>query len=128
MIIEARVEELLEYVDKELQKIKRSRKLPGGIVMTGGTAKLPGMAEFAREKLAAASPHRQAAEHRRPGRHRRRPELHHRRRPDAARHAAVASLAARQRPQQPTAPKRLVGDLLEPSSNASLAEHKIRMH
>lgn len=51
MIAEARVEELLEYVDKELQKIKRSRKLPGGIVITGGTAKLPGIDEFAREKL-----------------------------------------------------------------------------
>ncbi len=51
MIIEARVEELLEYIDKELQKIKRSRKLPGGIVLTGGSAKLPGLAEFARDKL-----------------------------------------------------------------------------
>jgi cell division protein FtsA len=51
MIIGARVEELLEYIDKELQKIKRSRKLPGGIVLTGGTAKLPGLDEFAREKL-----------------------------------------------------------------------------
>ncbi|HVA11592.1 MAG TPA: hypothetical protein VNG32_05540, partial [Candidatus Dormibacteraeota bacterium] len=44
-------EELLEYVDKELHKIKRSRKLPGGIVITGGTAKLPGLDEFARQKL-----------------------------------------------------------------------------
>jgi cell division protein FtsA len=51
MIVGARVEELLEYVDKELQKIKRSRKLPGGIVITGGTAKLPGIDEFAKEKL-----------------------------------------------------------------------------
>lgn len=51
MIVEARVEELLEYVDKELHKIKRSRKLPGGIVLVGGTAKLPGIDEFAREKL-----------------------------------------------------------------------------
>jgi cell division protein FtsA len=51
MIAEARVDELLEYIDKELQKIKRSRKLPGGIVMTGGSAKLPGLAEFARDKL-----------------------------------------------------------------------------
>lgn len=51
MIIEARVEELLEYVDKELQKIKRSRKLPGGIVITGGSSKLPGLDEFARDKL-----------------------------------------------------------------------------
>jgi len=51
MIVEARVEELLEYVDKELQRIRRSRKLPGGVIVTGGTAKLPGMAEFARDKL-----------------------------------------------------------------------------
>ncbi|HEY5152902.1 MAG TPA: cell division protein FtsA [Candidatus Saccharimonadales bacterium] len=51
MIVEARAEELLEYVDKELQKIKRSRKLPGGIVLTGGTSKLPGLDELAREKL-----------------------------------------------------------------------------
>ena len=51
MIAEARVEELLEYVDKELQKIKRSRKLPGGVVLTGGTSKLPGIDEFAREHL-----------------------------------------------------------------------------
>lgn len=51
MIIEARVEELFEYVDKELSKIHRSRKLPGGVVLTGGTAKLPGLAAFAREQL-----------------------------------------------------------------------------
>lgn len=51
MIVEARVEELMEYVDKELQKIKRSRKLPGGVVIAGGTAKLPGIDELAREKL-----------------------------------------------------------------------------
>lgn len=51
MITEARVEELLEYVDKELQRIHRARKLPGGVVITGGTAKLPGLAEFAKEKL-----------------------------------------------------------------------------
>src|SRR5438552_17089255 len=38
-IFEARVEELLEYIDKELHKIKRSRKLPGGMVLTGGDRK-----------------------------------------------------------------------------------------
>jgi cell division protein FtsA len=51
MITEARVEELMEYVDKELRKIQRSRKLPGGVVLVGGTAKLPGIASFAKEKL-----------------------------------------------------------------------------
>ena len=51
MIVEARVEELLEYVDKELQRIHRSRKLPGGVVIVGGTAALPGLADFAKEQL-----------------------------------------------------------------------------
>lgn len=51
MIAEARVEELLEYVDKELAKIHRAHKLPGGVVITGGTSKLPGIAELAKEKL-----------------------------------------------------------------------------
>ncbi|TAH36482.1 cell division protein FtsA [Candidatus Saccharibacteria bacterium] len=51
MIAEARVEELLEFVDKELSKIHRSRKLPGGVVVVGGTAALPGLAEFAKDKL-----------------------------------------------------------------------------
>lgn len=51
MITEARIEELLEYVDKELHKIKRSRKLPGGIVLTGASSKLPGLAEYTRDKL-----------------------------------------------------------------------------
>lgn len=55
MITEARVEELFELVDKELKRIHRSRKLPGGIVLVGGTAKLPGIAEFAREKLQLAA-------------------------------------------------------------------------
>jgi cell division protein FtsA len=51
MIVEARVEELLEYVEKELVKIRRAGKLPGGVIITGGTAKLPGIAEFTKEKL-----------------------------------------------------------------------------
>lgn len=55
IITEARVEELLELVDKELKKIHRSRKLPGGVVMVGGTANLPGIANFAKDKLQLAS-------------------------------------------------------------------------
>jgi cell division protein FtsA len=55
MIVEARVEELFEYVDKELKKVGRSRKLPGGTVLAGGTAKLPGIADMAKEKLELAA-------------------------------------------------------------------------
>lgn len=51
MITEARAEELLDFVDKELRKIHRSRKLPGGVVLVGGTSKLPGIDDFARERL-----------------------------------------------------------------------------
>lgn len=55
MICEARVDELFEYVDKELGRVKKSRKLPGGAVIVGGTAKLPGIASFAKEKLQIAA-------------------------------------------------------------------------
>src|SRR6185369_17293605 len=55
MITEARVEELFEIVNKELTKIHRAHKLPGGVVLVGGTAKLPGIAEFAKNQLQLAS-------------------------------------------------------------------------
>lgn len=51
IIAEARMEEILEYTDKELKKIHRSRKLPGGIVLTGGSAKLPGIVELTKEVM-----------------------------------------------------------------------------
>ncbi|MCA9342465.1 cell division protein FtsA [Candidatus Saccharibacteria bacterium] len=54
-ISEARVDELFELVDKELKKIKRSQKLPGGVVIVGGMARLPGIAELARDKLQLAA-------------------------------------------------------------------------
>ncbi len=55
MITEARIEELFDFVDDELKKIARSRKLPGGVVIVGGTANIPGIAEFAKEKLQLAA-------------------------------------------------------------------------
>ena len=51
LIAQARVEEILEYVDKEFKQIHRSKKLPGGVVFVGGSAKLPGLADFAKETL-----------------------------------------------------------------------------
>ncbi len=51
MIVEARIEELFELVDKELKKIGRSRKLPGGIVFTGASARIKGLSDFAKESL-----------------------------------------------------------------------------
>ena len=51
MVVEARIEELLELIDKELKRAGRSRKLPGGIIFTGGTAQIKGLDEFSKEKL-----------------------------------------------------------------------------
>jgi cell division protein FtsA len=51
IIVGARVEEILEHVDKELKKIHRSRKLPGGLTLVGGTAKLPGIVDFTKDTL-----------------------------------------------------------------------------
>lgn len=55
MIVEARIEEILEYVDKELRKIHRSQKLPGGVVLVGGSAKIPGLAEYTKHRLGLPS-------------------------------------------------------------------------
>lgn len=55
MITEARVDELFDYVNKELTRIHRAHKLPGGVVLVGGTAKLPGVADFAKEKMQLAA-------------------------------------------------------------------------
>jgi len=50
-IIEPRVSEILDLVQKELKKINRQELLPGGIVLTGGGAKLPKIKELAKENL-----------------------------------------------------------------------------
>lgn len=50
-IIQARMEELFERLDRELKKIGRSGMLPSGVIFTGGGAKLPGLVDLAKEKL-----------------------------------------------------------------------------
>ncbi|MDR3642033.1 MAG: cell division protein FtsA [Candidatus Doudnabacteria bacterium] len=50
-IIEARQEEIFRMVNNELKKISRDGKLPAGIVLTGGGAKLPGVVEFSKKHL-----------------------------------------------------------------------------
>src|SRR4030042_4963556 len=50
-IIEARVSEIFRLTNKELKKIGRQGKLPAGIVLTGGGAKLPKIKELAKKEL-----------------------------------------------------------------------------
>ncbi|MDP2734672.1 MAG: cell division protein FtsA, partial [bacterium] len=50
-IIEERVKEILDLVQKELKKIEKQGQLPGGVILCGGGAKLPKIAEFARKEL-----------------------------------------------------------------------------
>ncbi len=54
-IVEARLEEIFEAVDKELKKAGRSGQLPSGVILTGGTANLKGIAEFAKQHLGLAA-------------------------------------------------------------------------
>ena len=53
-IIEPRVSEILDLVQKELKKINRQELLPGGIVLTGGGAKIPRIKELTKETLKLA--------------------------------------------------------------------------
>ncbi|MDD5098165.1 MAG: cell division protein FtsA [Candidatus Pacebacteria bacterium] len=50
-IIEARVCEIFELADKEIKKASKQGLLPGGIVLTGGGAKLPGIVELAKKEF-----------------------------------------------------------------------------
>jgi len=50
-IIEARVEEIFNMVDKGLRQISRSGKLPAGVVLTGSGSILPGISEVAKREF-----------------------------------------------------------------------------
>jgi len=50
-IIEARMQEIFDMVDKKLIEIEKSGLLPAGVVLTGGGAKLPGIIELAKKEF-----------------------------------------------------------------------------
>ncbi len=54
-IIEARLEDIFDLVNKELEIVGKKAGLPGGVVLVGGGAKMPLMPELARDKLRLAS-------------------------------------------------------------------------
>lgn len=53
--VEARLEEIFEKVQKELKKAGRVGQLPSGVVLTGGTANLKNISDYAKEQLGLAA-------------------------------------------------------------------------
>lgn len=54
-IVEARFEEIFEAVAKELKRAGRAGKLPSGVVLTGGGARVKGVVEYAKQELSVAA-------------------------------------------------------------------------
>ena len=54
-IVEARMEEILEAVEKELKRAGRAGQLPSGVILTGGTANIKGLADYAKSQLGLAA-------------------------------------------------------------------------
>ncbi len=50
-IVEPRVVEIFDEIEKELKKISKNKLLPAGAVLTGGGANIPHLVEFTRNKL-----------------------------------------------------------------------------
>jgi len=51
LIVEARMDELIELIEKQLRKAGKAGKLPGGVIFTGGGSKITGLDGFAKEKM-----------------------------------------------------------------------------
>ncbi|MCL4405555.1 MAG: cell division protein FtsA [Patescibacteria group bacterium] len=54
-VIEARLAEICDLINTELRLIGKAAKLPAGVVVVGGGAKMPGMAELLRSELKLSS-------------------------------------------------------------------------
>lgn len=50
-IVEARLEEIFQFVNEELKKIGKDGLLPGGVILSGGASLLPGAIELAKDTL-----------------------------------------------------------------------------
>lgn len=54
-IVDARLEEIFEAIQKELKKAGRAGQLPSGVVLTGGSANLKGIVEYTKKTLGLAA-------------------------------------------------------------------------
>src|SRR5690606_23330330 len=50
-----RLEEIFEGIGKELKRAGRAGKLPSGVVLTGGSANIKGISDYAKEALGLAA-------------------------------------------------------------------------
>lgn len=50
-MVEARLQDLYELVQKELKKIAKNQLLPGGVVLVGGSSLLPGVVNMAKREI-----------------------------------------------------------------------------
>jgi cell division protein FtsA len=50
-IIESRLEEIFDLANEELKLLQKAGELPGGVVLVGGGAKLPGIADLAKQEM-----------------------------------------------------------------------------
>ena len=50
-IIESRLEEIFDLVNNELKLVQKFGELPGGVVLVGGGAKLPGLTDLAKQEM-----------------------------------------------------------------------------
>lgn len=50
-IVEARLQDIFELLQKELRRINRARLLPGGVVLVGGSSLIPGIVAMTRKEL-----------------------------------------------------------------------------
>lgn len=50
-IVQARLEEIFELVNKELKSVNRDGQLPAGAILTGGGSKIAGIVELAKKEL-----------------------------------------------------------------------------
>ncbi len=54
-IIESRLAEILDFVNNELKVLGRQGRLPGGVVLVGGSSKIPGITDLAKQELKLSS-------------------------------------------------------------------------
>jgi cell division protein FtsA len=54
-IVESRLEEIFDLVNNELKLYQKAGQLPGGVVLVGGGAKLPGLTDLVRQEMKLAA-------------------------------------------------------------------------